>query len=450
MAANFMAASRMSVLRIFIENESLTNCQWQLVTGGEIVETGQDDIKQLLEISHEQIEVYLAPDLATILKVDLGAISDRKVNDELLLSLVEESLAEEIENCKPLLMRLTDGDAYIAILNRQFHSQLISSFSEHIKSVRYIQPFPYATKFEPGIWTVYLQAGMKFVRTTQYEYFLLDDNQPLPEVLEQMLSDYSADKIIVYGADDAVCDYFQQKFELVCEREHELIFGYPLWNFYNEKSRRFKLKLSSDVQISVKKTLTWLGIIFTIYATGWLGDLIYLSFMRARLETVVASDLNGISTVKEFSPNLLMQIDDKLTSLQHSKGVYAANDFANLFEEFLRTVPDINDSMIVGLKYSSSQLSIFLNSQFDTGRFANDRAILATKRIAADLNDYKTYQSAQTQTNQNNNGGGILDTANNTTSTTSQLADSAWVVTLQLISRMDGNEHASSTKTISK
>ena len=51
--------------------------------------------------------------------------------------------------------------------------------------------------------------------------------------------------------------------------------------------------------------------------------------------------------------------------------------------------------MIAGIQYSGSQLTVFLNSQFDPSGFPNDQIILATKRIGADIYDYKTYQAGQ-------------------------------------------------------
>jgi hypothetical protein len=95
--------------------------------------------------------------------------------------------------------------------------------------------------------------------------------------------------------------------------------------------------------------------------------------------------------------------------------------------------------MIAGIQYSGSQLTIFLNSQFDPSSFPNDQIILATKRISADIYDYKTYQASQnTSSSQTNNGGGTLaDSSGSSTTNAAVMQDAAWVINLQIISRMD-------------
>jgi hypothetical protein len=116
---------------------------------------------------------------------------------------------------------------------------------------------------------------------------------------------------------------------------------------------------------------------------------------------------------------------------------------------FLKSMPELDNGMILGLQYSASQLNVFLSSQFNPKYFSNDRGIMATKRVKADITDYKSYQTAQSSNNsQNNNGGGVLsNTDANSTSTGTTLQDAAWVISLQLISRMDSlNDSSISTK----
>ncbi|MBX9599024.1 MAG: hypothetical protein K2X04_10700 [Burkholderiales bacterium] len=430
----------MTNLRLFIHNDDLLSASWQTVEQNDIQDSGEGKVADILQFEFENVEIYLAPTLATIIKVELGAISDRKINDDFLLSLVEDSLAEEIEQCKPILLRLNDGIAYVAIVNRLFHTNLLEFLSEQIKKVRFIQPFPYSVPLEhDDLWAVYLIGNNKFVRTSQYEYYLLDDQKPIPAVLEQMLSNYEETSITLYTDDETVAEEINAKYKLNCKLQHDIQYGVSNWNFYNEKSKRFNIKLQSETLSSVLKLGRYLGgfaIIFLIY---WLLNLGFMLIERSRWQSQLSDDLKGIITSASFSPQLLAQVDDKLTALAHTKGAYAASDMVSLFDTFLRTMPDVNSSMIAGIQYSGSQLTIFLNSQFDPSSFPNDQIILATKRISADIYDYKTYQASQnTTSSQTNNGGGTLaDSSGSSTTNAAVMQDAAWVINLQIISRMD-------------
>lgn len=440
MATNFMATSRMSLLRIFIEKEDLGAVGWQTLNASELTDSGISPLDGLLKEDINAIEVYLSPYMATIIKTRLGDISDKKINDEFLLGTVEDSLAEDIEDCKPILMRLSDGADYIAILNRSFYQILLNKLSNHVKLVRFIQPFPYTTHFEDGLWTVYLVGNNKFVRTSQYEYFILDDLTPLPQTLIDLLGTYEKDSIVVYSEDSQVVEILSSKYKLDCKQYAELNYGTATWNFYNEKSKRFNLKINEDSKVKLLRLSRFAGIYALIFAIFWVINLGFLIVEKNRIQTQITKNLSGIIDGIKFTPNLWSQVDEKISDMQHSKGIYADNDALRLFSIFLKTMPEVNNSMIQGIQYSGSQLTVFLNSQFDPSQFPNDRSVLATKRIQADITDYKTYQAAQSDANSKNNGGGVLsntDPNSTGTSSNSTMADAAWVISLQIISRMD-------------
>jgi hypothetical protein len=431
----------MTNLRLFIHSDDLLSANWQTVEQNDIQDSGEGKVADILQFEFENVEIYLAPTLATIIKVELGSISDRRINDDFLLSLVEDSLAEDIENCKPILLRLNDGVAYVAILNRVFHAHLLELLSEQIKQVRFIQPFPYSVPLErDDVWVVYLIGHNKFVRTSQYEYYLLDDQKPIPAVLEQMLRNYEETSITLYTDDETIADEIKEKYKINCTLQQDILYGVSNWNFYNEKSKRFNLKLQSETLSSVLKLGRYLGAFAVILALYWVLNLGFMLVERSRWQSQLSDDLKGIITSASFSPQLLAQVDDKLTTLAHTKGAYAASDMVSLFDTFLRTMPNVNSSMIAGVQYSGSQLTVFLNSQFDPSGFPNDQIILATKRIGADIYDYKTYQASQNTSNsQTNNGGGALGDSSSSSSTTNAavMQDAAWVINLQIISRMD-------------
>ncbi len=437
----------MTILRTFIHSENLQTVTWQRIETMEVVDSGESSLSDALMLDFDQIELYLAPSLVTIIKVELGSVNDRKINDDLLLSLVEDQLAEEIDLCKPILLRFNDGVAYIAILSRAFHVELLSSLREIVKQVKFIQPFPFATVQEKDFWTIYLVGENKFVRTSQYEYFLLDDQKPLPVLLENMLANYDKEHVLLYCDDSTSAELLQSKYKTEVKVTSEYLYGVPLWNLYNEKSKRFDVKLNPVTITSLLKLGSVVSIFLAIFLTYWLINLGFLSYDRYRLQDQVSSDLSGIVAADKYSNTLLSQVDERLVVMQHDKGIYAKSDALYLLDIFLKSSPT-NGSMIQGVQYSGKVLSIFLNSQFDNKGFGNDRAVLQAQRFRADLTDFKTYQNAQQQANKQNNGGGLLNSASaggsDSSRATPTISDAAWVVTLQLISRMDSLNDGSS------
>lgn len=431
----------MTILRVFINNEDLTSCDWQMLSGLENTGNGSDNLSRIMQMEFEHIELYISPHLATIFKVNLPDISDRKISDELLLGLVEDNLAEEIEDCKPILMRLNEGFSYIAILNRSFHHLLLSNLAEHIKQVKFIQPSSYLTDYVDDCWTVSLIGEHKFVRTSRYEYFLLDDAEPISLVLENMLDSYIGESLLVYSDDNDFVDYVSAKYEFVAKPVSELNYGVMTWNFYNEKSKRFNVKLNSDSKSSLISVGKLLSLFLVVCAVAWLTNLAYLRYEKSTLESIVLNDLKGVITADQFNPNVLSQVDDKLNSVAHDKGVYGNGDYVYLFAVFLKVMPDISKDMIVGNKFTGNQLQVFLNSQYNSAQFYRDSIILKNKRILATITDYKSYQESinSSSSSQSNNGGGVLDSMDNSSSSTAtaQMVDPAWVITLQTISRME-------------
>lgn len=174
-----------------------------------------------------------------------------------------------------------------------------------------------------------------------------------------------------------------------------------------------------------------------IYLIYWLLNLGVLVYEKNKLEKQVIQDLNGVVKVEQFTPNLLATVDDKLNTMSHDKGVYSQNDYIFLFATFLKTMPDVNKNMLAGSKYSAQHLQVFLNSQYDPAQFNNDKVILLNKRILATITDYKSYLASQDGASKNNNGGGVLDNMDANGSTSAQMPDPAWVISLQIISSMD-------------
>ena len=438
----------MTILRIFIENAELADVSWQRVDNQVESELYETSFAELLQIPFDSLEVYLAPVMASVIKINLDAISNRKVNEEYLLGLVEEQLADDIESCKPILLRLTDGEAFVAILERTFYLNLLKHLADYVKKVKFIQPFPYALEYEESIWTLYMVNDNKFIRTSHYEYYILDDNEPLPQMLEEMLIDYKEEKLIVYSDNPNLIDIIENKYKVKCVASNSYNYDTLTWNFYNEKSKRFNLKINPQMVGQFKRLAKVLSICLSVFVIMWLSNLGYLLIKQASLSNQISNDLTGIisSNTSTMKTNLLSQVDDKLTDMEHEKGLYAPSDMSSLLDVFLRTMPNIDNNMILGIQYTGTTLNLFLNSQFDASQFSNAKTIFSTKRILAKINDYKTYQASQTTgSSQNNNSGGIADTNSDNSSggsSNAALQDTSWVVTLQVISRSDSLDAA--------
>lgn len=426
----------MTVLRIQVNNELLIDNDWFLINGTDDLGSGQASIKDALALDgYDSIEVYLAPFLATVFKVDISHISDRKITDELLLGLVEDNLVEEVENCKPLLMRLSDGGAFVAVLNSAFYQNLIQLFSEHIKLVKFIQPSPYLSAFEDGKWTICLTDEAKYIRTSQFEYYLLDDGDLFPDMLRMMLDSYTEDSIIVYANNQEIINELENKYKLLCKVETEFQYGNLLWNFYNEKSKRFNYKFTQENKSSLIKVGKTLGLICGLYVVFWVVGLGYLVVDKYRLQSQVSKLLTGLIKFDGYQTNLLGKVNDQLGGLAHSKGYYSSRDFVFLMNAFLQNMPEVNQTMIVGVKFSNNTLHVLLNSQFQNNNMDNYIELLRTKRIAMEVTDYASFQSASQGDGKSNNGGGLLDDSDKD----QNVKNAQWVVSLHEINTVEQN-----------
>lgn len=422
----------MTILRIIIDNEFLSDNHWEMVNGSDKLGDGLGSLPSLIEMEYEYLEIYLAPHLTTIFSVDIEHISDRKINDELLLGLIEDNLVDELDECKPLLMRLTDGEAYVAVLNKDFYTSLIEALSDKVKQVKFIQPIPLVTKYIEGKFTICLTEQFKFIRTSQFEYYLLDDGGLIPDVLDIMLKTYEDTEVVLYTDNPAIEVTLKEKYNLNVIVEDSLDYGVLTWNFYNQKSRRFKFKLNNEHKKGVSRLLKSSAVFLGLLTLFWIVNFGYLVIAKYRLESQVKQELSGVVRVDSYQPNLLTKVNDQIGSMYHSKGIYASNDFIPLFNAFLDNFPEVNQFMIVGIKYSGDVLEIFLNSQFSNNNFENYREILLSKKILVSATDYSSYQ-AQSD-NKNNNGGGVLS---DNSANTAQMSDAKWVISIQNVNRLD-------------
>ncbi|MDD3267610.1 MAG: hypothetical protein PHC75_10580, partial [Burkholderiales bacterium] len=339
----------MITLRIFISNEDCLNNKWQLFNSGEVSGEGHSSsFSEMLSFEHESIEIYLSPHLANVFKVDIQHISDRKINDELLLGLVENSIVDEIDDCKPILLKLSDGDSYVAVLGLDFHKVLIEHLSEHIKKVKFIQPMPYVTEHQEDIWTVYLDDEFKFIRTSLYEYYVLDDSNDIPILLAELLESYEQKEILLYCSNENIINNIESTYDIKCNLQSELNYGAFIWNFYNEKTKKFSLKLNEGNKQQILKIGKYLSFIAVVYFVIWFVQLFYLIGSKYSLEKEINNNVSGIIKTSDKQSNYLSMLSNEVDGLSHAKGMYNQNDFVSLFSIFLHNVSGVGQNSIVG------------------------------------------------------------------------------------------------------
>ena len=408
----------MKILRLFVNNDLTQNVHWQIDSSEGDVDSGETKIADLSGLVFDNLEVYLNADCCSIFTLNLGDISDKRLTEELLLGMLEEQVVDDIEDIKPILLRLADGLAHVAIFNRDFYTKLSDELQALNKPIKFIQSFAYSLEFIEGAWTLYLMDGQAFLRTSLYEYYTLDDLKPLPQLLEDMLSENKPSKILIYADNPDVLSVIHDKYDLECVVTDKYNFGNSVWNFYNPKSKKFKLKLESNVKQRLMRTLRGLKYFVAIIFIFWLINVLVMYGKQISLSHTISTQLNGVVPVNNIKNGVIDAANSKLDDLRHQKGLYNNQDMVALFSMFLNVVSDSN-GMINGINYSSGKLDVLLNDQFDQKSFASNKAIFATKGIYAIISDYKTYKEANAK--------------NNDSSSSMSNDDAVWVISLQQI-----------------
>lgn len=404
MATNFMAASRMRILRLFINNNLNDPINWIMV-GDETTNSGSSTFTELAEFTDIQLEVYLNASCCNIIKADVTGISTKRLTEELVLGIIEESLADDIEEIKPIILRVEDNLVYIAVFNRDFYQTLIDKLIGLNKPIRFLQSFVYSTRENEGGWTVFLSDRQNFVRTSKYEYYLLDDNKPLPYLLEEMIEQEKPNSILIYADNKEALNKLNSLGVNSSQVLDNLEFGIQNWNFYNQKSTKFKIKLDLATKASLFKLLHTIKYLAIFLVILWSIDMISLLTNNYRLQSELKHDLKNVVSTTSVNKNLLELAADKITNMRHERGIYDEKDAIPLFSTFLEVVSNTNTDSITQINYDHKELQIFLNNNFNTNQFNSYRNILAAKRIQADIQDYKSYAKQQkaNQSDSNNN-----------------------------------------------
>lgn len=397
----------MNTLRLFINEELNDAISWIILEDDVVTNKGNSSFEEIYSFEIATIEVYLAASLCGIFKLNVTNISDRKLYDGVILSKLEDQLVDEIEDLKPLLLRIDENIAYIAVFNLDFYDNLMEKLGHLNKNVKFIQSIAFSVVDNPDGWVLYFSEEESFVRISTYEYSILDDNEPIPLVLDKMLQQNPPKSIIVYGA--------QQRPSLITELENknpalqvkladkDLVYGVTVWNFYNQKNSKFKLKLNTSSKGAIALFLRVFKYLAILLFTLWLIEMLVLYTKQAITKSAIRSDLQSLSSVKEVTPAVIQNLNDKVLALQHSRGQYGQNDMLPLFSAFLEVVSVINTDDITRITYKSGTLNVFLRAKFKTNDFANYKNIFATQQIMAMLTDYPTYKANNTITTNDSN-----------------------------------------------
>ncbi|MFN7094308.1 MAG: type II secretion system protein GspL [Burkholderiales bacterium] len=416
----------MRILRLFINNNLNDLVNWVLVSDTGL-DSGTSTFDELAQFEEAQLEVYLNANCCTIFKANIAGISNKRLTEELVLGIIEENLTDDIDEVKPIVLRVEDELAYIAIFNRQFYEELLNQLTSLNKPIRFLQSFVYATVYNEDDWTVFLSDEQSFVRTSKYEYYLFDDTKPTPQLLQDMLAETKPNSIMLY-ADSSYASQELEQFGVTINRlNEEFEFGEVTWNFYNQKSTKFKIKLDDNTKqnlLSLLKTIKY----FSLFAAGfWLLNVIGLTINNYRLGSQLKSELGNLVAVTKINLGTVQTAAEKITNMRHARGIYDEKDAVPMFNTFLEVVSSIDPNQITQINYSNGSLQVFLTNGFATSQLASYKNILQTKRIELNIEDYKTYLKANQDNQQavEENSEELLQTQQ------AQLSDNtAWVITL--------------------
>lgn len=423
----------MRTLRLYLNNQLDQSINWTLVeTHGQVVDSGSSLWDEFNGFENVQVEIYLNASCCTIFKTDkVHGISSRQLTDELVLGLLEDNLVDEIEDLKPIVMRVEENLAYIAIFNRAFYEQLI----QLEKPIKLVQSYVYSTSIDEDAkqWTLYLSPEQNFLRVSQFQYYLLDDSLPVPKLLEDLLTN-SSDKpgqILVYSDSPHDFDEYKKKFNIdFVPTSEPLEFGVPIWNFYNQKSSSFKLKVEKDTKKSLLRLLRTSKYFMIMIAFFWVINIINIYVHKSKIEAEIKLNMGKIVNVDKMNQSTLDKISEKFVIMAHARALADEIDFLPLFYRFLRVVStDPDDITQVEFDKNKYTLTIFLRN-FASDQFHNYRDMFKSSHIIAELNNYKSYAKAHKNTKEkdkNDNGSADEKAIDHPIS-----SDTKWVLTLRL------------------
>lgn len=419
----------MRILRLFVTTILEAPINWNLLEDDTSIESGTSTWDEISAIENVNLEIYLDVQCCSILHTNVAGIPTKRISDELILGMLEDFLVDDIDEVKPIILRIEDDTAYVAIFNKLFYTNLLTNITDIGKPVRFLQSFAYSTALDDGEWALFLSNEQQFLRTSKYEYFLVDNNAPLPLIVDEMLSQNKPTSIRLYSDNEALSALITEKYKIPCNRATSLEFGVPIWNFYNQKSTQFKIKLDAITKKNLLDLLKVFKTFSIVIVMFWFIDIIMVSCSIHNSESTLANSFAKTYPVKSFTPQTFKDISVKLDDIKHAKGLYSEKDAIPLFRSFLNVVPSVGTDSIIQINYQKNILEIFLNSNFNPSQFTSYQNILYTQKIEATIEDYKAYSSKEKKSQSNS--------SNPDPDSSSQQIDAAWVVTLKPLLLLD-------------
>ncbi len=413
----------MKILRLFITNDLSKPINWVLINDNE-VETGQSSFDDLAGFNDVSLEIYLSTNCCSIFKTNVTGIASKRLTEELMLGLIETSLTDEIDEVKAITLQIEDGVAYVAVFNKIYYQTLMQRLNYLEKPIRFIQSFAFATSFEEKSWTLFLGIDQSFIRTSKFEYYCLDDNRPIPSMLEDMLQLEKPKSLLVYANDDYDIENIANKFDLPCKRaNNQLEYGVFVWNFYIQKSTNFNLKLDKKSTKSIFSLLNTVKYLVIFMILFWGLNITMFVVNGIRIKSQINNNLKGVVAVNQINKTIIQTANDKINNLRHLRGIYDDKDAVVLLTKFLQIVSTLTPNDIKQFSYNNGEANIIVGSNFDTSLFNSYKDVLATRKINATIEDYKTYSK--------NNKKKSETADNDINATTSEIVDAAWVITLK-------------------
>jgi hypothetical protein len=183
--------------------------------------------------------------------------------------------------------------------------------------------------------------------------------------------------------------------------------------------------LDETTKTNLNKSYKLARIFAIILISLWIINIIRIGINNIKSGSQIKANLQAIQPITTINKNTLQNVENKIQSMRHERGIYDSADAIPMFSNFLEIVSTAGTNSIIQINYEHKALEIVLNNNFDTTQFSSYQNILATKNIKAVIESYKTHLSDIKKSGNNN------DKDNQPDNQAQRLDDAAWVITLQ-------------------
>jgi hypothetical protein len=421
----FPSGDFMKILRLFINDNLEEKINWKLIIDNKLDTEGLDYWDDLPNNLDCKIDVFLNSKCCSIMNINISNISNIKLNDEIILNLLEENLADDIDNIKPIFLYTDEKIAYVAIFSKSFYILLLDKLNKTGNQINFIQSFVFSTDYQENYWTLYIDEQQKFLRTSKYEYYLLDDNEPIPMLLESLLKNDNEKKVICYIQDEKVYTNLVNNFKNNFVVSNQYNFNSLFWNFYNQKNIQFEIKLDKNTKLNLLRAYKFIKKFSIIIFIIWFIKVIFLEIDNVKLENKITSKLNKIVKIDNIKDNQINKIKEKITLTKHNASIYEINDAIALMYEFLNNISIITTNNILQIIYESKKMVIILDGSLNTDQFFSYQNIFLITGLSIELQNYKDYVSQ----NKNNNDNDSDINQNN-------IINAQWVIKIEELNKL--------------